>query len=52
MPWLCDGHVIGLYVQWSRDPDIKSFFASNWISNIFNSKILHASFSAFNLPRH
>ena len=52
MPWSRDGHVIGLYVQWSRDPDIESSFASNRTSNIFNPKILHASFSASDLPRH
>ena len=38
--------------QWSRDPDIESSFTSNQTSNIFNPKILHASFSASNLPRH
>ena len=35
---------------WSGDPDIKSSFASNRTSNIFHPKILHASFSAFDLP--
>ena len=35
---------------WSCDPDIESSFASNWTSNIFHLKILHASFSAFDLP--
>ena len=49
MPWLHDGHVIGLYVQWSRDPDIKSSFASNQTSNIFNPKILYVLFSASDL---
>ena len=38
--------------QWSRDPDIESSFASNRTSNIFHPKILHASFSASDLPRH
>ena len=37
--------------QWSRDPDIESSFASNRTSNIFHPKILHASFSASDLPR-
>ena len=44
--------MIGLYVQWSRDPNIKSSFASNPTSNIFNPKILHISFSAFDFPCH
>ena len=52
MPWSRDGHVIGFYVQWSHDPDIESSFISNQTSKIFNPKILHASFSAFDLPRH
>ena len=52
MPWSRDSHVIKLYVQWSRDSDIESSFASNQTSNIFNPKILHASFSASDLPRH
>ena len=52
MPWSRDGHVIELYVQWLRDPDIESSFASNQTSNIFNPKILHASLSAPNLPRY
>ena len=38
--------------QWSRNPDIESSFASNRTSNIFHPKILHASFSASDLPRH
>ena len=55
MPWSRDGHVIRLCVQWSRDFDIDFdikldlFFTSNRTSNIFHPKILHASFSAFNL---
>ena len=48
----CKGHIIPTLCQWSRDPDIESSFASNQTSNIFNPKILHASFSASDLPRH
>ena len=38
--------------QWSCDFDIESSFASNQTSNIFYPKILHASFSASDLPCH
>ena len=37
--------------QWSRDPDIESFFASNRTSIIFHPKILHALLPASDLPR-
>ena len=47
-----EGHVIPTLCQWSRDPDIESSFASNQTSNLFNPKILHASFSTSDLPRH
>ena len=50
MPWSFEDHMISTLCQWSPDPDIKSFFASNQTSNIFYPKILHASFSVFNLP--
>ena len=52
MPWSRGSYVIGLYVQWSHDPDIELSFASNQTSNIFNPKILHASFSASDFSRH
>ena len=47
------GHVIPTVCQWSRDPDIDLdlSFAFNQTSDIFYFKILHASLSAFNLPR-
>ena len=44
--------MIGLYVQWSRNPDIKLSFAFNQTSNIFNLKILYASLSAPKLLCH
>ena len=50
MPWLHKGHVIPTLCQWSRDPNIESFFASKQISNIFHSKILYTLFLVSNLP--
>ena len=47
-----ESHVISTLCQWSRDSNIESSFASNQTSNIFTPKILHASFSASDLPCH
>ena len=51
--WLSrKGHVTPTLYQLSRDPNIKSSFASNQTSNIFHPKILHALFSASDLSCH
>ena len=45
--WLRKDHIILTWCQWSRNLNIKFFFASNQIFDIFYPKILHALFLAF-----
>ena len=45
-----EGNCNAMVTCWLCDLDIESSFASNRTSNIFHPKILHTSFSTFDLP--